>query len=207
MQENAASEAFMWKNIAGVIAGVIVLVLIFYFTIVNLFSTPQDPDFLEDRVATLDQFTILEDGFTFQVRVPSGWYLLRVPNEYLNYPEAPVQMISEKKDAFCLVIPEQIETEGITLEELADIYKDTVNQTYKQVSLISEESRNTAWSQRTQIHYSAQEGVHEIQYLMQLDFTDQIAVRILCWCTEEKYNTYQSDFQSIFSSLQLTPKR
>ena len=57
----------MWKNIAGVIAGVIVLVLIFYFTIVNLFPHRRIRIFW--KIGWLPgSFTILEDGFTFQVR-------------------------------------------------------------------------------------------------------------------------------------------
>lgn len=141
-----------------------------------------------------------------QIAVPPGWDLLRIPNEYLNYPEAEAQMVSQNRFAFCIWIPEQV-------EEVTDISLDSfealvVNKILQEPDsqILDKQQVNSSWSERSRILYSKVVNAQTMQYLVQLDVKENMTFRTICWTTQDRFDSFSASFYSICDSVKPHPE-
>lgn len=147
-----------------------------------------------------DRTLVLRD-YRVQLSAPEDWVFFSVPNQYLDYPDAPIQALSDKRDAFCIVVPERIgEGRELTLEQFQNIVIETLLK-QPEAKLLLQDPATSEWSERSRLVYTSKLGVQTVQYLVQLDLAPPFAYRTICWSAADKYSGYEADFQALCDSL------
>ncbi len=170
---------------------IILFLLIFSAVLIKL----NDPDRSNSRM-------MINREWGFQLRIPSGWLYLPMPNDILQYPQAAAQMIHESKKAVGVLIPEKIEPSvSLTMNELRELFVQTIKEEHPEAEILSITTIPSSWSRCERIEYRTTLKIHQVRWLLQIYLTETMTYRLICWTDEESYLQYKDDFIRISESL------
>lgn len=181
---------------------IIACIVIFFLVVASIlyYQLEQDvsPQTIEAETKILEEFDV-------KIQSVEGWEFLDIPNPYLRYPEAPIQLASQYKVAYMLVIPEiKPEDAEMTLDQFYRLVVQKINNEHEVIEMGELKKLESDWSNRGIFNYRSIYQEVPLKWYVQLDVTKDYTFRTIGWCAQDQYENFQEDFAAMGDSLQPT---